>query len=263
MSLTKLEIQNLLSLQRKKGRSKEGRFMVEGVRLLEETLKSDYLPRIVFYAPSEINQRGQNLVAQFVRKKIETKTISAKECHRLIDTKSSQAIVALFNIKSYDLRQQLQKQPRKILICDKIGDPGNLGALIRSAVAFDFELVVALEGSAEVHNPKTIRSSMGGFFRVPVIGQVKEDDIIDCLRKNGYKIYNADLKGKYISQSLQIDPRAALVVGSEASGSSRTFMDNADYRIKIPMSGKVESLNAAMAGSILMFWMNSGERKIK
>ncbi len=263
MALTKAEIKYLTSLQSKKGRKKEGRFLIEGVRLLEDALAAGYLPHTVMYAPSEMTERGGELVKKFVARKVTAQTISARECARLADTKTSQGIIALFSLPRHSLGQLLAQSPRRILICDGIGDPGNLGTLIRSAAAFRFDLVVTTAGSAEAGNPKTIRAGMGAFFRIPVIDGVDAKELAGELKKHGYSIYNADVKGKYINPSLPVDDKLALVVGSEATGTGAALAAEARFRIKVPMSKNVESLNSAMAGTILMFWFDSAERTAK
>jgi TrmH family RNA methyltransferase len=263
MALTKAELKYLTSLQTKKGRKKEGRFLIEGVRLLEDALAADHLPHTILYAPSEMTERGRELVKKFVARKVTAQTISARECHRLADTKTSQGIIALFSFPRHSLRQHLAKGMRKILICDGIGDPGNLGTLIRSAAAFHFDLVVTTAGSAEAGNPKTIRAGMGAFFRIPVIDGVDAEELASELKKAGYTIYNADAKGKYIRPSLPMADKLALVVGSEATGTGAVLAAEARFRIKVPMAKSVESLNSAMAGTVLMFWFDTVERTAK
>jgi len=263
VALSKAEIKFLKSLQSKKGRRSEGKFLGEGVRLLEEALAASFLPRLVLYAPSELTERGKKLVEGFVKRKVSSQTISARECHRLADTKTSQGIIALFNLPRHSLEKQLAKGYRRILICDRIGDPGNLGTLVRSAAAFRFGLVVATSGSAEAANPKSIRAGMGAFFRIPVVDGVDDREVAIALKETGYTVYNADVKGKYVSPSLPVADKLALVVGSEASGTGAALASEARYRIKIPMAKQTESLNSAMAGTVLMFWFDASERMAK
>jgi len=263
VALTKAEIKYLTSLQSKKGRKKEGRFLLEGVRLLEDALEANYLPQTVLYAPSEMTERGGELVKKFVARKVTAQTISARECNKLADTKTSQGIIALFSLPRHTLQQQLAKGYRKILVCDGIGDPGNLGTLIRSAAAFRFDMVVTTTGSAEAGNPRTVRAGMGAFFRIPVIDGVDPGELVSELYKAEYVIYNADVKGKYIYPALPIADRLALVIGSEASGTGAVLAGEARYRVKVPMAKNVESLNSAMAGTVLMFWFDSLERTAK
>jgi len=261
VALTKTELKYLTSMHNKKGRTREGRFLADGVRLLEEALAAGYLPLSVMYAPSEIGPRGEKLVGDFSAQKVETRSISSRECHRISETKTSQGIVALFEYKSPDLSQQLVKDYRRILVCDRLGDPGNLGALIRSAVAFGFEAVITTEDSAEITNPKTVRASMGGFFKIPLFAGVPAEKTALALKKHGFHILEAGIKGRNIDSSLTIPKKAALVIGSEATGTGPALVSAADLRLRIPMSPKTESLNSAMAGTVLMFWINWHERE--
>jgi len=260
VALSGSELKYLLMLQTKKGRKQERRFLAEGVRLLEAALAADYLPVTIFYTPAAIDARGQELVAALIKRRVSAQTISAKECQRLSDTKTSQGIIAVFEYEKVSLEQQLAGGSRRILICDKVGDPGNMGTLIRSAAAFHFDLVITTAGAAETTGPKTIRASMGGYFRIPVVDSVDDGELSTLVKKAGYHIYLADVKGKYISPTLPISEKTALVIGAETAGPGRVLAGQAHYRIKIPMSRKCESLNAAMAGTILMFWLSSRER---
>jgi TrmH family RNA methyltransferase len=260
VALTKAEMKYLQSLVGKKGRRGEHRFLAEGVRLLEEALAADYLPLSVFYAPSELGRRGETLIRRLIARKVTAQTISVRECGQLADTKTSQGVIALFEQRRYTLAQQLQRGWRRVLICDGVGDPGNLGTLIRSAAAFGFDLMVTTTGTTEAVNPKVIRSSMGAFFRVPVVGGVDDGELAAGLKRAGYTIYSADVRGKPLARRPAPTEKVALVIGSEAAGAGRTLSAKADHCIKIPMSDKVESLNSAMAGTILMFWINGPER---
>jgi len=263
LSLTKTEIKYLTSLHNKKQRLREKRFLVEGTRLLEEALSAGYLPLTVFCCPSEIDSRGEKLIDGFRQVRVETKTVSSRECKLLTSTVSSPGIVALFPIRESNLSWQLREKPQRVLVCDKVGDPGNLGTLIRSAAAFRFGLVITTGGSAEVTNPKVIRASMGGFFRVPVVVDVPETETANLLKQSKYSLYQADIKGSDVGTAMPITGRIALIVGSETAGSGKILGGQADYRIRIPISDKVESLNAAVAGSILMFWFGSKEEAKK
>jgi TrmH family RNA methyltransferase len=260
VALTAAEMRYFVSLNTKKGRKQQKQFLAEGVRLLEEALAGDYLPCQVMYAPSEINPRGQELIEAFTARKIETRSISARECGRLSDTESSQGILALFDLNEPELEQQLRRGTRKVLVCDRIGDPGNLGTLIRSAAALGFGLVVTTAGSAEVAAPKTIRSSAGAFFRIPIVGGVDEAELVTKLSDMKYEIFAADIRGEDISGIPTVLACSALIIGSEAEGFSPLLSSRAQHHIRIPMSPGVESLNAAMAGTILMYWLGSFER---
>lgn len=260
MALTAAQVKYLVSLTTKKGRKQEGCFIAEGIRLLEEALAGNYLPHQVLYAPGLLTPRGESLVAAFTSRKVETKSISTRECNRLADTEHSQGILAAFELRIVDLEQQLRQGVRRILICDRIGDPGNLGTLIRAAAAFAFDLVVTTAGSAEAASPKTIRASAGAFFRIPLVAGAEDADLAEKLKRWKYPLYAADLRGEEFSVTDALPDCLALVIGSEAEGSGPALLENADRRLRIPISPAAESLNAAMAGTLLMFWISIQER---
>jgi TrmH family RNA methyltransferase len=146
------------------------------------------------------------------------------------------------------------------LIADRIHDPGNLGTLVRSAQAFGFDCVVTTTDTAEIINPKTMRASMGGVFALPVVENIAGHELLALLQQNSYTVYCADTKGKPVDDSLRTEERIALVVGSEAEGVSEVFRGDAQKRLWIPIMPSTDSLNAAVAGSILMYMFFRKER---
>lgn len=259
MALLQREIKQLKALRTKNARRKDNRFLAEGVRLLEEAARANYWPIRIFYSPAELSERGQALVKVFTAAKREAISVSARECRTLSDTKTSQGILALFESNRADFQQLLLGAKRKIVVCDKIGDPGNLGTLIRSATAFGFDGLITTAGSAEPESPKTIRASMGGYFNLPIVSSMDRQEMIADLKRANFTILNADINGTDISDNFRLPKKLALVIGSEAFGAGDDLTQAADINIKIPMAGGVESLNSAMAGSILMHRIYSGE----
>ncbi|MFH1699503.1 MAG: RNA methyltransferase [Candidatus Zixiibacteriota bacterium] len=255
-----MEIKKLTALKRKKYRQAEGLFLCEGIRLLEEAVKSNYLPEKVYYSAALLSERGQNVVKSFRQNKLAVHDISVKELERIENTQSSQGIIGVFKIREYNLEQQLNMGMRKLLVCDNINDPGNLGTLMRSAAAFGFTPVITSTKTVEISNPKTLRAGMGACFNLPFIEKLAPELIVEKLREFGYKLILADVKGEDLDGLKPLPDKLALIIGSEAVGGSNIFGKNADYAVKIPMSKNVESLNAAMAGTALMFWLNNLER---
>jgi TrmH family RNA methyltransferase len=263
MRLSVSEIKKLTALKKKKYRHSEDLFLCEGVRLLEEAQKSNFYPEKVYYSKASLNERGQKLVQLLKQNKIPIYDIGNKEIERVISTKSSQGIVGVFKPRKYNLEQQLNQGTRKLLVCDNINDPGNLGTLMRSAAAFGFSPVITSTKTVEINNPKTMRASMGACFNLPYIEKQPPELIVEKLKEFGFKLLLADVKGKILNNLNSFSGKVALIIGSEADGGSDTFEQNADYVVRIPMSQNVESLNAAMAGTALMFWLNNSERMPK
>jgi TrmH family RNA methyltransferase len=143
---------------------------------------------------------------------------------------------------------------RRLLLCDGLADPGNLGTLIRSALAFEFDLVMVTKQTAEVYAPKVVRSSAGAVFGVPV-AEVSIDELLSFAGQHDLSLIAADIHGKddmaELERTVQANP-FVLAIGSEASGVSRKLREGAGLLIRIGHSRRVESLNSGIAGSILM-----------
>ncbi|MCK4858571.1 MAG: hypothetical protein KAT58_11425, partial [candidate division Zixibacteria bacterium] len=149
MPLSKTELKNLKSLLTKKGRKKSGMFLAEGVRLLEESVRRRFLPRTVYYAPSMLSTRAEKLVGQLRGRAVETVQLSARDLRSMSDTESPQGIVGLFARPDTKLTKLYQPKHRKLVLCEDISDPGNLGTLARSSLAFGFHLMLLCGSSAE------------------------------------------------------------------------------------------------------------------
>ena len=147
------------------------------------------------------------------------------------------------------IKNQKEISSDKILLLDHIQDPGNLGTIIRSAEAFSFKDIILLNSCVDIYNEKTIRASMGSIFRLNFI-EVEINDLKDLLDKN-YKLVLADMNGKSVDYYKSCD-KIILAIGNEANGISKSLKDLSNDFVSIKMDGKIESLNAAIAASILM-----------
>ena len=152
----------------------------------------------------------------------------------------------------YYIIEKRNKEKSCIVVLDRLQDPGNMGTIVRTGEAAGISGIIMSKDSADIYNPKVIRSTMGSIFRVPLAIVDDLATAVDTLKDNGITTYAAHLKGElYNSGSLTKD--CALLIGNEARGLSEEISAKADKLIKIPMHGKVESLNAAIATAILMY----------
>jgi TrmH family RNA methyltransferase len=135
-----------------------------------------------------------------------------------------------------------------------------LGTLIRTAAAFGFGLVITTAGSAETVASKTIRATMGAVFTTTIAGGLGAAEAVNWLKKSNYTVYDADINGRPLDFRATIADRPALIIGSEAFGADGAVRGAADVHVRVPMADTTESLNAAVAGAILMFWLSSSER---
>ncbi|MCX6825880.1 MAG: RNA methyltransferase, partial [candidate division Zixibacteria bacterium] len=252
--LTNSEKKKLRSLLTKKGRELTRQFTAEGVRLLEESIRHQQLPQKLYYCQSRLNARSKQLLAAFGKLEVPVQSVTFSEMEKISDTAANQGLLGLFNIPQSNIKEIPKNNSKTILLLNSISDPGNEGTLIRSALAFGLELILTTSDTVEPFNPKVVRASAGAIFGIPIIS-VSNTSILQLKEEYKLVILAADIKGKTIESCLtQLDPLAniLLCIGSEASGLSEAIAAMADFKLKIPHEDKVESLNAAVAGSILM-----------
>ena len=174
---------------------------------------------------------------------------------KLSDTVTPQGVLAVVRMSNFTLEEVLNDRDKEnscIVVLDKIQDPGNLGTIIRTGEGAGITAVVMSRDTVDLYNPKVIRSTMGSIFRVPcvIVDDLKE--VVSEMKASGVTTYAAHLEGKNISSVELADDRAFLI-GNEANGLSDEIAALADEKIKIPMEGEVESLNAAVATAILIY----------
>ncbi len=245
-------IQAIRALQtRARARREQGAFVVEGVRLVEEALQSDWTPRLVIYEAG-LGARGQAIVAQFAERKVAVAEVAPHVLLSASDTKTPQGLLAVLPIPE-------PVSPIEVgfaLIVDSVRDPGNLGAILRTAAAAGVEVVFLAPGSVDPYAPKVVRAAMGAHFSLPLcIGSWEQ--IRAWLRREDPQVAPQVLlaAARAGQPYTQMDFRGptALIVGGEAEGTSTQARSLADVRVHIPMPGGAESLNVAIASAILLF----------
>jgi TrmH family RNA methyltransferase len=248
--LTKGERKRIRSLQTKKGRLKEGRFIAEGIRLLEESIRNNRLPEAVYYSENLISENGQELIKRFRTLKVPMHMTSRRDAESISDTHTAQGILGLFAIPSIEFASI--SRYKRILLLDNLTDPGNAGTLIRSACAFGIELVLMTPNSVDPFNPKVVRATAGAVFACPIaVAPIK--NIAAFKKNNRFQLISADPYGEELNMGLKkVKEKFILAIGSEAAGLSSEIVSMTDIDVRIQHSPKVESLNAAVAGSIIM-----------
>ena len=265
----------LLALTTEKGREREGKFLAEGVRVVEEILTNhiDVIIGVYVAGTKNLDENGapvlnslgeetftplENLqpsVDKARELKVDIHVISEDQIKRLSSTTTTQGILAV--CRSASTKPNYEKSRSIVTLVDAVQDPGNLGAIFRTSLGFNSSGVIVGKGSVNPFNPKVVRGSSGTFLRVPF---EKDRDLIDAineLHKFGYTIIATDLHGR---QSLsEIEPRklrkVAFLVGNEGAGTDQHLIDISDETVKIPMSSDLESLNVSVAHGILSYEM--------
>ena len=239
---------------RPKERREAGAFLAEGVRLVEEALAANWPFQFVLYS-DEISKRGVDLVKRLEEKKLEVEKVESGLLQSLSGTETSQGILAVLN----DSRTAWPGSPDFLLIPDQIRDPGNLGTLLRSAEAAGVQAVALPPETTDAFAPKAVRSGMGAHFRL-AIRSMSWDEIRQCTQ--GLFVFLADMEGHPCWETDFRRP-LAMIVGGEAGGASEQAQKLASQKVGIPMAGKTESLNAAIAGSVLMFEVMRQRRGVR
>jgi RNA methyltransferase, TrmH family len=232
-------------LGKARDRREAGAFVVEGVRLVEEAAAAGW-PFRYLLAGESLSERGQALVEMLKRRNIAVETVSQSVLDSAADTETTQGILAVVEYKQLPLPEKLDF----VFIPDQVRDPGNLGTLIRSAAAAGAQAVFLPPETTDAFAPKVVRAGMGAHFRLPILGmdwaQIRE-------RTSGLQVYLAEMEAELSCYQADFCASLALVVGGEAEGASQPARDLATRQVHIPMPGRAESLNAAVAGAILLF----------
>ena len=243
-STSNRKIKDAAALIRKTSeRRTRGEFIVEGVKMFDET--PDALIARIFVgetfwdgASQELRRRIEEHEAYLVRDDIFAS---------ISDTKSPQGIMAQVR-----MREDILTEADAYVILEHLQDPGNLGTIIRSAEAAGFAVIMD-RGTADIYSPKVVRSTMGGIFRVPFAYTDDLEGTIRALKGRGVRIYAAHLKGEKAYDCESYTGASAFLIGNESAGLTDATAQLADAYIRIPMLGRVESLNASVAASVLMF----------
>ncbi len=228
-------------MNRSRMRRKAGAFVIEGIRMFLETPKE--LIREVYVSESFHEKHPE----------IKGETVSEPVFKKLSDTQNPQGIIAVVGMPEFKLKDLLRKKEGLYIILERLQDPGNLGTIVRTAEAAGAECIIMDKDTADLYSPKVVRSTMGSVYRVPCFYTEDLPGTVDEMKEKGIMIYAADLKGDRFFHEEEYGRKTAFLIGNEGNGLKEETLGMADFRIKIPMKGKTESLNAAVAASLLMY----------
>jgi TrmH family RNA methyltransferase len=246
--ISKNELKYFSSLLQKKFRQQEEKFIVEGLKIVEEGLNSNYKCEVVFVTPTFIESFPE--VIKILRKKTNRiEELKSIDFQKISDTKSPQGIAAVFN-KNYPKKNLNDLKEKIIVLIDNISDPGNLGTIIRTCDWFGIYNILISNESVEYLNPKVVRASMGSIFHLSIYDEIFENDLIN-LKNNGYQIVCSDVKGKNI-YSYHANKKILLSFSNESLGPSDMVKTNTEEFITIPGKGRAESLNVSSAAAIIL-----------
>jgi TrmH family RNA methyltransferase len=239
-------------LKRRKSRERHSLFVAEGVRAVEELVRSELKITGVLAAPQlDGAPRGSALRDAIISRGIEVSAVSESEFRSAAETESPQGVLAIAEIPQHSLSDFAQRDPLRLLILDAVQDPGNVGTILRTAAALGADATVALPGTVDLWNAKVVRGAMGASFRHPAF-HASAEELFAFLDSERIELWGADSDGQSINDTPPV-PRLALAVGNEGAGLSSTVRERAARIVSLPISHAVESLNVSVAAGILLY----------
>lgn len=253
-----------LLLKKSKERKENKVFVVEGTKMVAEAPRQ-WLRNIYVSETYEKNPENRPLLATFSKEASEygfvMETVSDSVFKSVSDTQTPQGIMAIVSMPEYSLKQLVDGDKTHLLILESIQDPGNLGTMVRTGEGAGITGVIMNKTTVDLFNPKTIRSTMGSIYRVPFFVTEDLGQTLEALKAQGVALYAAHLKGQHSYDEEDYSKACGFLIGNEGNGLSDDIANQADCYIKIPMEGQVESLNAAISATLLMYEANRQRRK--
>ena len=265
-------IKNVSALiSNKKDRTKQGLFVVEGVKLfleadaglIKEVYVSEGFAEKIKSSSKDSEDSNIKKASEKLFTLVSKGTISEGSTYEIVadsvfkkmsDTVTPQGIITVLEDKKLNVSDFLNNEERTtILVLEGLQDPGNIGTIIRTAEAAGVSFILADKNTVDNHSSKVIRSTMGSIFRVPVIYTDDLNGEINKLKEKGFSVYAAHLRGDKTYREIEYSDNSIILIGNEGNGLSDEISELADVLVKIPMKGKVESLNAAVAAALMMF----------
>ncbi|MCF6465209.1 TrmH family RNA methyltransferase [Clostridium sp. Cult2] len=246
-------IKEIKSLYRRKERWAKESFIVEGIKIVEECIDNNYPLRNIIISDELYNIRGGEGLLEKIIDNNSLIKVPDRLYKEISDMENPQGVLAVASFKRDSIKNIYDIDNPFILLLDQVQDPGNMGTIIRTADAFSVDGIIITEGCVDIYNPKVVRATMGSIFRVPIYHYSDGIEIIKELKNRNIKVYSTSLKGEKFIQNVNFNIPSILIIGNESKGVSKSLETLADSLIKIPMIGDAESLNAAIASSIIMY----------
>ncbi len=241
-------VKHVRSLHRRRSRYRERAFVVEGLRTVEEAVRAGTQPAFLFHTPVVLEDpRARSLVSKAQEQGISVKVVSEPVMRAMSDTVTPSGILAVLPMGECSIPDPLTW----VLVVDRLRDPGNMGTILRSALAAGIELVITSRGTVDAYSPKVVRAGMGAHFHLRMCLNQPWPRIGDILE--GVHVFVAEPAGGVPYWEVNWVLPTALVIGGEARGARTEAEDLATGRVSIPMRAGTESLNAAVAASVLLF----------
>lgn len=255
-STSNSQMKTVVQLNKKnKTRRELGVFVVEGIKMVLEAPR-EWVEKV--YISESFSDTNPDIIKKLTG--YECELVSDQVFKSISDTMTPQGILCLVKIPHYSLEQLLDQENTHLLILEDIQDPGNLGTMFRTGEGAGATGIIMSRNTVDLFNPKTIRSTMGSIYRMPYYVAEDLGETISDLKEKGIHTYAAHLRGTTSYDEQDYTKASAFLIGNEGNGLREETADLADTYIRIPMEGQVESLNAAIAATLLMYETNRQRR---
>lgn len=243
-------IKAIRKLKEKKYRDISNEYIIEGIKLIQEAIQEKAKIKTIVVCDDCKTTGGIPNDILYEIAKYNCIYVNEKVFNLITDVSNPQGILAVIEKNSSE--SEIDYKEDVIVVLDNIQDPGNLGTILRTLDSIGLKQIILSKESADGYSPKVVRSTMGAIFRVKIIESDNLEKTIKEIKKHKFKVYATSLEN---SKSIyEVDyTKSAIIIGNEANGVSKTLLDIADERIKIPMLGKTESLNASVATGIVLY----------
>lgn len=248
-STNNAQVKNVILLQKKqKVRKEQGAFVIEGKKLFIEAKELGIL-KMTYISENFYDNMAENNLLHDINYEI----VEDKIFMHMSDTVTPQGIISIVHMPNYQIMDIYKINKGTLLLLEDLRDPGNLGTIFRTAEAAGIEGIILSKECVDIYNPKVIRSTMGSIFRLPYFYVENFTDILKSLKENKFTLFATHLSGKVFYDEVDYSGKSGIIIGNEAHGISKNVEMEADVLIKIPMCGQVESLNAGIAASVIMY----------
>lgn len=241
-------LKEVKKLKDKKHRTKSSSFLVEGLRFVKEAIESDFNVEALIISDKILDKFYDLGIDSIELENTRVVNVSDEIFTTVCDTESPQGILAIVKNKALEISEE----NGFYVLADRIQDPGNMGTIIRTAHAAGALGVILTKGTVDIYNEKTLRSTMGSIFKVPII-EDNNLELTKSLRDKGFKLVTSTLETDNNFFDVNLKDNVIISVGNEGNGISEELKNLSDIAVKIPMPGNAESLNAAVAASIMIY----------
>ena len=243
-------VKKIRSLKEKKYRDIENSYIIEGIKLVKEAIEEKAIIKQIVICEEYINTEELDKDTLYEIAKYNVIYVTEKVFKLITDVQNPQGIIAV--VEKNNIKKEIDYSQDIIMVLDGVQDPGNLGTILRTVDSANLKQIILSQGVADPYNPKVVRSTMGAIFRVNIIETENIIDTLEEIKKHKFKVMVTSLDTQNSIYSVNYNKKA-IVIGNEANGVSKEVQAIANEKVKIPMLGKTESLNAAVATGVIIY----------